>query len=181
MLERNDDSRPSFKKLCDNLPTNIKNLPQSINLSVVGRTTQHITKETGQRTKILPPVGYTKTIIPKPLDPSERNMHQTSLAAEYRPTVNASEVYTNGNMYTGQKKDDLRHGKGKYLYSDGSYYYGEWFKGRMQGQGKLYDTDGNLEYEGEWKNDHYEGKGILYGLGGVDWIKYTGEFKNGKM
>lgn len=44
MIERNDDSRPSFKKLCENLPTNIKNLPQSINLSVVGRTTQHITK-----------------------------------------------------------------------------------------------------------------------------------------
>jgi hypothetical protein len=34
-------------------------------------------------------------------------------------------------MYTGQKKDDLRHGKGKYLYADGSYYYGDWFKGKM--------------------------------------------------
>ena len=44
MLERNDDSRPSFTKLVENLPTNIKNLPGSINLSVVGRTTEHITK-----------------------------------------------------------------------------------------------------------------------------------------
>ncbi len=49
-------------------------------------------------------------------------------------------------MYTGQKKDDLRHGKGKYLYGDGSYYYGDWFKGKMQGIGKLYDPDGNLQY-----------------------------------
>jgi hypothetical protein len=47
-------------------------------------------------------------------------------------------------MYTGQKKDDMRHGKGKYLYGDGSYYYGDWFKGKMEGNGKLYDTDGNL-------------------------------------
>lgn len=77
-----------------------------------------------------------------------RNMHQTSLASEYRPQVNSSELYTNGNMYTGQKKDDLRHGKGKYLYGDGSYYYGDWFKGKMEGLGKLYDADGNLEYEG---------------------------------
>jgi hypothetical protein len=34
-------------------------------------------------------------------------------------------------MYTGQKKDELRHGKGKYLYADGSYYYGDWMKGKM--------------------------------------------------
>lgn len=44
MLERNDDSRPSFTKLAENLPTNIKNLPTTINLSVVGRTTEHLTK-----------------------------------------------------------------------------------------------------------------------------------------
>ncbi len=58
-------------------------------------------------------------------------MHTTTLVSEYRPNVDSSEVYTNGNMYTGQKKDDLRHGKGKYIYADGSYYYGDWFKGKM--------------------------------------------------
>ena len=156
MVERNEDSRHSFTHLCENLPTNIKNLPMSsINLSVVGRTTDHINKETQFKTKVLPPIGYSKHIAPVPLKGEDRTMHQTSLASEYRPVVNSSEVYTNGNMYTGQKKDDLRHGKGKYLYSDGSYYYGDWFKGKMQGEGKLYDTDGNLEYEGSWKNDQY--------------------------
>lgn len=44
MLERNDDSRPSFTKLAENLPTNIKNLSQNISLSVVGRTTEHLIK-----------------------------------------------------------------------------------------------------------------------------------------
>lgn len=27
----------------------------------------------------------------------------------------------------------------------------------------------------------YNGKGTLYGLNNVDWIKYVGEFKGGKM
>lgn len=71
-------------------------------------------------------------------------MHNTTLVSQYRPAVDSSEVYTNGNMYTGQKKDNLRHGKGKYIYNDASYYYGDWFKGRMEGQGQLYDSDGNL-------------------------------------
>lgn len=44
MLERNDDSRPSFTKLASNLPSTVKNLPTSINLSVVGRSTQHVVK-----------------------------------------------------------------------------------------------------------------------------------------
>lgn len=84
-------------------------------------------------------------------------------------------------MYTGQKKDGLRHGKGKYLYGDGSYYYGDWFKGKMHGQGKLYDVDGNLEYEGEWKNDCFEGQGTKYSLHGDKWVKYVGAFVQGRI
>jgi hypothetical protein len=81
MLERNDDSRPSFTKLAENLPTNIKNLSQTISLSVVGRTTEHLIKEPKFKTKILPPLGYSKSIVPVPVDQSQRNMHQTSLAS----------------------------------------------------------------------------------------------------
>ena len=33
MLERSEDSRPSFKKLADSLPTNMKNLPTTMNIS----------------------------------------------------------------------------------------------------------------------------------------------------
>jgi hypothetical protein len=102
-----------------------------------------VSPDTG-KSRVLPPIGYTKSIAPIPVDPSKRSMHQTSLASEYRPQINSSEIYTNGNMYTGQKRDNLRHGKGKYMYNDGSYYYGDWFKGKMEGQGKLYDPDGNL-------------------------------------
>ena len=50
----------------------------------------------------------------------------------------------------------------------------------MEGQGQLYDYQGNLVYDGAWKDDHYEGSGRLMGSG-TDWIKYEGEFRNGKM
>lgn len=139
-----------------------------MNLSVM-RNTQNYQSQT----KVLPPSGYTKLISPIAISKVDRKMHATTLASEYRPNVDASEIYTNGNQYTGQKKENLRHGKGKYTYADGSYYYGDWFKGKMEGVGQLYDVNGNLEYEGEWKDDHFEGKGKLMSYG-TDWTKYEG-------
>jgi hypothetical protein len=35
MLERNDDSRPSFVKLAEGLPSNFKNLPSTLNISLM--------------------------------------------------------------------------------------------------------------------------------------------------
>ncbi len=35
MLERNDDSRPSFTKLTESLPSNLKNLPSTMNISLM--------------------------------------------------------------------------------------------------------------------------------------------------
>ncbi len=35
MLERSEDSRPSFKKIADSLPSNLKNLPATMNISVM--------------------------------------------------------------------------------------------------------------------------------------------------
>ena len=83
------------------------------------------------------------------------------------------EVYTNGNKYEGQKKDNMRHGRGRYIYNDGSYYMGSWVKGKMEGLGQLYDYQGNLIYDGSWKDDHYDGNGRLMGAG-TDWVKYEG-------
>jgi hypothetical protein len=65
---------------------------------------------------------------------------QATIASEYRPDIENSEVYTNGNRYEGQKKDNLRQGRGKYIYNDGSYYMGDWIKGKMEGNGQLYDS-----------------------------------------
>lgn len=80
-----------------------------------------------------------RMISPTIINRSQRKMQTTTLASQYRPPIDASEVYTNGNRYEGQKRDNLRHGKGKYIYSDGSYYFGDWAKGKMQGTGQLFD------------------------------------------
>jgi hypothetical protein len=153
MLERSEDSRPSFKKIADALPANMKNLPTTMNISVMknegrlgGNTVFPGSKfQTQGFSKVLNPINNTKI---------GKRMSGT-LVSEYRPMVETSEVYTNGNRYEGEKKDTLRHGKGKYMYNDGSYYFGDWIKGKMEGQGELIGSDGSLIYEGQWKDDHY--------------------------
>ena len=123
------------------------------------------------------PNGFSKVLNPINNTRYSKKMGGT-LVSEYRPNIETSEVYTNGNRYEGEKRDTLRHGRGKYIYNDGSYYFGDWVKGKMEGQGQLIDAEGNLIFEGLWKDDHYEGKGRLMGMG-EDWIKYEGEFRGG--
>ena len=43
-----------------------------------------------------------------------------------------------GDSYTGEFKDGLRHGLGTYTYSSGDVYVGEWIEGEMHGTGSLF-------------------------------------------
>ena len=52
---------------------------------------------------------------------------------EEEELVHMHEEYTNGNLYIGQKKNDLKHGKGKYIFKDRSYYEGGWKDDVMHG------------------------------------------------
>ena len=54
------------------------------------------------------------------------------------------EHYTNGNKYIGQKKGQIKHGKGKYEFKDGTYYDGQWFNNKINGVGNLYFKNGDL-------------------------------------
>ena len=63
------------------------------------------------------------------------------------------EQYTNGNQYIGQKKNDLKHGRGKYVFKDRSYYEGGWKDDMMHGEGQLFFPNGRVEYQGEWAFD----------------------------
>ena len=47
----------------------------------------------------------------------------------------------------------------------------DWIKGKMDGQGQLYDSYGNLVYDGSWKDDHYDGSGRLL-TNDEEWSKY---------
>jgi hypothetical protein len=68
------------------------------------------------------------------------------------------EIYEDGSVYEGEKKNELRNGKGKFFYADGGMYDGDWHQGRMHGRGRLFYPSGALAYEGEWLEDKFSGR-----------------------
>ena len=90
---------------------------------------------------------------------------------------------TKGDMYEGDWKDDMMHGKGLYIFSNGKVYYGDWFEGEMHGKGVMKYSDGY--YEGDWVHDKREGKGKFFYTADIEKGDiYEGEWrddeKNGK-
>lgn len=57
-----------------------------------------------------------------------------------------------GDKYEGYWSNNLRCGKGEYLYNDGSIYRGEWMNDLKNGKGSY--KFNNFEFDGEWENDH---------------------------
>ena len=82
-----------------------------------------------------------------------------------------------GNSYTGEYKNGLYHGEGKYFYSSGDYYEGNFRFGLFDGYGVFYyksgDEDGDI-YEGYWKNGKENGQGKYTMSNGVtledEWV-----------
>ncbi len=64
-------------------------------------------------------------------------------------------------VYTGNFKDDVYHGFGRYNYFDGSYYEGNWQYGKKQGKGLFYNAKPDLgqptKFEGLFENDEMVG------------------------
>jgi len=83
--------------------------------------------------------------------------------------------------YRGEcNTEGQRHGKGKFVFSNGDSYEGQWKNNLMHGRGKYITVEGDI-YEGEFVDNHREGKGILIN---VDLGVYEGDFhqnqKSGK-
>ncbi len=95
--------------------------------------------------------------------------------------------------YTGEFKDGLYHGQGRYYDVNGSSYEGQWQEGKFHGKGKMIDKDGNIFegdfvqgkmtgkivanifgwlYEGDCVDDHMHGYGALSYMG----MTYKGKF-----
>ena len=72
--------------------------------------------------------------------------------------IYARESYSDGSYYEGQKKNNMRHGKGRLIYHTGASYEGEWNYGKMYGYGTLYFANGHIAYVGDWINDKFDGK-----------------------
>ena len=55
-------------------------------------------------------------------------------------------------FYIGEWKNDMKHGKGKFLYSNGDIYDGEWINDKKDGLGKMIYNDGSIQ-NGIWEKD----------------------------
>ncbi|AAF27664.1 putative phosphatidylinositol-4-phosphate 5-kinase; 11335-7537 [Arabidopsis thaliana] len=75
----------------------------------------------------------------------------------FRP---AERVFSNGDVYSGQLKGTLPHGKGKYAWPDGIIYEGDWEEGKISGRGKLMWSSG-AKYEGDFSGGYLHGFGTL--------------------
>lgn len=65
------------------------------------------------------------------------------------------------DTYSGDFKNGLPDGQGKYLFSNGDFYDGAWEKGKKEGQGSFsYKRPGKTDslVVGYWKKDKYFGK-----------------------
>lgn len=82
-------------------------------------------------------------------------------------------VFSNGDVYIGNFKGLLAHGKGKYTWSDGTHYDGEWDEGKMTGSGKFLWTSG-ASYKGDISGGHLHGFGSFIG---VDASIYEGAWR----
>ena len=67
--------------------------------------------------------------------------------------------FENGDVYTGEFKDSLRHGRGKMTYKDGRIVEGIWRKGKIAYEGDV-NNQGEPHRRGKCtysNGDYYEG------------------------
>jgi hypothetical protein len=62
------------------------------------------------------------------------------------------------DVYDGETRDGLKHGKGAMFYKSGNSYVGEWLNDKCCGHGHYKINNGNT-YEGEFQNDKFCGQG----------------------
>lgn len=67
------------------------------------------------------------------------------------------------DVYIGECKveNGKLHGRGFYLQSDGGKYMGYYANGYRNGRGRLYDKEGNKQYDGNYEDDNMKG-GVFY-------------------
>lgn len=131
--------------------------------------------------------------------------HYTGLKCNDKRNGYGVYTWTNGNVYTGEWKDDKREGTcrlvyaaggvyegtysqgqkdghGTYTWEDGGFYDGEWKENKRSGKGTMAYANGNV-YEGEWSDDTRNGTGTMtfYSSDRKEKDTYVGEWYNGTM
>jgi hypothetical protein len=82
-----------------------------------------------------------------------------------------------GNVYEGEYRNGLPHGKGTYVLADGRKYVGDWKDGHPDGYG-LENQPSGAGYDGQWRAGLPHGRGIATQNGQVakDGYWLAGEF-----
>ncbi|GJS34501.1 phosphatidylinositol 4-phosphate 5-kinase 8-like protein isoform X1 [Tanacetum coccineum] len=70
------------------------------------------------------------------------------------------DIVLNGDVYFGDVKGRIPHGRGKYTWSDGTVYEGSWDEGKMTGVGRITWSSG-ASYEGDFSGGYLDGFGTL--------------------
>jgi len=123
----------------------------------------------------------------------------SDLKATCEVIVKFPTIYWDSGNYTGELKDDIPHGEGKWTNPFGDRYEGDWQEGNKHGHG-FYTWENGDKYEGEWVDDKKHGHGVytwangdkyegevvddkVHGQGVMTWAngdKYEGEWKDEK-
>ena len=103
-------------------------------------------------------------------------------SASWHNCFGSSPMGDNGDIYSGEWKNDKYHGQGTYTWgkdseNPGDTYIGEFKDGKRHGQGTYTHADGD-KYVGNYKDDKKHGQGTYTYVSGS---KYAGEFKDGNM
>ena len=68
--------------------------------------------------------------------------------------------WVSGNVYVGELKYGLKHGKGTFNWASGACYEGDWKYDKRNGVGMYKSANSDLwVYEGEFQDDRYNGRG----------------------
>jgi hypothetical protein len=61
-------------------------------------------------------------------------------------------MYPSGNLYIGEAKNYVRHGKGLFCYKNGYKYDGDFVNGKFEGYGVMTNDYGEIVSKGVWGN-----------------------------
>jgi len=94
----------------------------------------------------------------------------------------ASRTEEDGNIYTGEWKNNKHDGKGTYSLKDGRKYVGEFKDGKKDGQGTFTWTGkwSGQKYVGEWKDNNYHGQGTMTYISGDKYLE-SGKITRGMV